>query len=181
MSARASAVLPAGGRRLTTPGGLQRHLRRAHILGAVAAAAFAVDAGVHATSAGAYDPAHGGLLTEGNLFRLEALAAAFTGIGLIIRPTARMWVLGLAVATTALGAVVLYRYVNVGAIGPFPNLYEPTWQVPGKLLSAYAEAAAVLVAYTGFIMSKRGQRRSHRAGFAEHDPASPAATPSTRP
>jgi hypothetical protein len=39
-----------------------------------------------------------------------------------------------------------YRYVNVGAIGPIPNMYEPTWQTADKLLSAYAEAATVVVA-----------------------------------
>jgi hypothetical protein len=32
-------------------------------------------------------------------------------------------------------AAVLYRYVDVGSLGPLPDLYENTWQVPGKLLS----------------------------------------------
>ena len=40
--------------------------------------------------------------------------------------------------------MLLYRYVDVGSLGPLPDMYENTWQVPGKLLSAYAEAAAVV-------------------------------------
>jgi hypothetical protein len=47
--------------------------------------------------------------------------------------------------------VLLYRYVDLGALGPLPDLYENTWQVPGKLLSAYAEAAAVVLAGLGLL------------------------------
>jgi hypothetical protein len=111
----------------------------------LAAAAFALDAYVHATNAGIYDPPGGGLVTEGNLFRAEALAAGLVALALLLRPSRRVWLAAVAIAASALGAVVLYRYVDVGAIGPIPNLYEPTWQVPGKLLSAYAEGAALLL------------------------------------
>jgi hypothetical protein len=37
----------------------------------------------------------------------------------------------------------------VGAVGPLPDMYENTWQVPGTLLSASAEAATVLLAGLG--------------------------------
>jgi len=111
----------------------------------LAAVAFAVDAYVHATNAGTYDPPGGGLVTEGNLFRAEALAASLVALAVLLRPSRRVWLAAIAIAASALGAVLLYRYVNVGAIGPIPNLYEPTWQVPGKLLSAYAEGAALLL------------------------------------
>jgi hypothetical protein len=39
--------------------------------------------------------------------------------------------------------VLLYRYVDVGAIGPVPNMYEPVWYAE-KLRSLYAEAAVVV-------------------------------------
>ena len=52
---------------------------------------------------------------------------------------------------SALGAVLLYRYVDVGTLGPLPDMYENTWQVPGKLLSAYAEGAAVVFATLGLL------------------------------
>jgi len=111
----------------------------------VAVAAFAVDAYVHATNAGFYDPPGGGLVTEGNLFRAEALAASLIALAVLLRPSRRVWLAAIAIAASALGAVLLYRYVDVGTIGPIPNLYEPTWQVPGKLLSALAEGAALLL------------------------------------
>ena len=63
------------------------------------------------------------------------------------------------VAASALAAVVLYRYVDVGAIGPFPNLYEPTWQVPGKLTSAYAEGIAVLLSAVGVGLTRSRRHR----------------------
>jgi hypothetical protein len=123
------------------------------------AAALTVDAYVHATSASIYDTAQGGLLTAGNLFRAEAAVASLVALAVLLLPTRRVWLLTLGVAASALGAVVLYRYVDVGAIGPIPNLYDPTWQIPGKLLSAYAEGAAVLLAGVGLPLSRRTSGR----------------------
>ena len=61
----------------------------------------------------------------------------------------------LAVAASALAAVLLCRYVDVGALGPLPDMYENTWQVPGKLLSAVAEAAAVVLATLGLFIHRK--------------------------
>jgi hypothetical protein len=58
----------------------------------------------------------------------------------------------------ALGAVLLYRYVDVGVLGPLPDMYENTWQVPGKLLSAYAEGAAVVLAGLGLMTAVLARR-----------------------
>jgi len=52
-----------------------------------------------------------------------------------------------------LGAVLLYRYVNVPMLGPFP-VYEPVW-FPDKTLSAVAEAVAALVAGAAALLSGR--------------------------
>jgi hypothetical protein len=57
-------------------------------------------------------------------------------------------------------AVVLYTYVNVGPLGPLPNLYENTWSPPGKVPSAVAEGAACLVAIAGLVLALRARRRS---------------------
>src|SRR5690242_15016249 len=108
----------------------------ARVLQVAAASGLAIDAFVHASSAGLYDPAAGGLLTEGNLFRAEAVVSGLLAVLLVIRPAPRTWLAVLVVAGSALAAVVLYRYIDVGAVGPLPDLYEPTWQVPGKLASA---------------------------------------------
>lgn len=67
-------------------------------------------------------------------------------------------VIALGVAATAAGAVVLYSYVNVGPIGPIPNLYEPSWQVPGKLASVFAEGIAVALSVVGVVLMRRARR-----------------------
>ena len=155
MSAAAGSVHPrvADAARLWLRGVaiVRRYIRFVAVLAAVA---FVLDAVVHAANASSYDPASGGLITEGNLFRAEAAVAALVALLLVARPSRSVWMLAFATAVTALGAVVLYRYVNVGAIGPIPNLYEPTWQVPGKLLSAYAEASAAVISGVGAIAAR---------------------------
>jgi hypothetical protein len=71
------------------------------------------------------------------------------GLLVLVRPRPSSWAAAVLVGASALAAVLLYRYVDVGAVGPLPDMYENTWQVPGKLLSAYAEAAIVLLAGLG--------------------------------
>jgi hypothetical protein len=63
------------------------------------------------------------------------------------------------VAGSAAGAVVLYTYVDVGTLGPLPDMYEPTWALPGKRLSGAAEIAATVLAVVGFLVAVRGRRR----------------------
>jgi hypothetical protein len=69
-------------------------------------------------------------------------------------------VLSILVSGSAAVAVVLYTYVNVGPLGPLPNLYENTWNEPGKFTSAVAETAAALVAIAGLVLAIRARRRS---------------------
>ncbi|MGH3789612.1 MAG: hypothetical protein ACRDRU_15170 [Pseudonocardiaceae bacterium] len=45
------------------------------------------------------------------------------------------------VASSALGAVLLYRYVDLGSLGPLPDMHEPVWY-PEKTVSAIAEGVA---------------------------------------
>lgn len=71
------------------------------------------------------------------------------------------------VAVSAFGAVMLYRYADVGALRPIPDMYEPTWAPPGKLASAWAEGAATILTAAGLLVagaepSRRGQRWNHR-------------------
>ena len=97
-------------------------------------------------------------VSQGALFRAEAVLAVAAGLLVLVRPRTSSWVAALAVAASALAAVLLYRYVDVGSLGPLPDMYENTWQVPGKLLSAYAEGAAVVLAGLG-LLSHRTPRR----------------------
>ena len=118
------------------------------------AAALGIDATVHWRNAPAYD-AVTATITQGELFRVEAVLAVVVGLLVLVRPRPGSWVAALAVAASALAAVLLYRYVDVGALGPLPDMYENTWQVPGKLLSAYAEGAAVVLAGLGLRTHRR--------------------------
>ena len=105
---------------------------------------------VHGQNAPAYD-AVTATVSQGALFRTEAALAAAAALLVLVRPRPSSWVAALLVAASALGAVLLYRYVDVGSLGPLPDMYENTWQVPGKLLSAYAEGAAVALAGLGLL------------------------------
>jgi hypothetical protein len=60
------------------------------------------------------------------------------------------------VAATALAAVLLYRYVDVPAIGPIPSMYEPLWFFQ-KSLSAVAEGAGAVLAAGGLLLDLRQQ------------------------
>jgi hypothetical protein len=121
------------------------------------AAALAIDAVVHWQNAPAYD-AIGTTLTQGQLFRAEAVVAVAVGLLVLFRPRRSSWLAALLVGASALGAVLLYRYADVGTLGPLPDMYENTWQVPGKLLSAYAEGAAVVLAGLGLLAAELARR-----------------------
>ena len=121
------------------------------------AAALGVDAVVHWQNAPAYDGVEAAV-SQGGLFRAEAALAVAVGLLVLIRPRRGSWLAALLVGASALGAVLLYRYVDVGVLGPLPDMYENTWQVPGKLLSAYAEGAAVVLAGLGLVAAQLARR-----------------------
>lgn len=123
-------------------------------LAVAAAATLGVDAYVHFHDAGFYDSVRSSLISQGTLFRVEAALAVAVGLALLMRPRRRIpWAAALTVAASAFGAVMLYRYVNVGALGPLPNMYEPTWVSPGKLTSAWAEGTGTVVAAIGLLVA----------------------------
>jgi hypothetical protein len=117
------------------------------------AGALGIDAAVHARNASAYD-AVTATLSQGELFRVQAVLAATVGLLVLVRPRCSGWLAALGVGASALAAVLLYRYVDLGSLGPLPDMYENTWQVPGKLLSAYAEGAAVVLAGLGLLVHR---------------------------
>jgi NhaP-type Na+/H+ or K+/H+ antiporter len=141
----------------------QDHLGKTQrVVGVAAAATLAVDAYVHLHDAGFYDSVKTSVISQGTLFRAEAVFAIAIGLALLIRPRRIWWTAALLILASAFGAVMLYRYVNVGVLGPLPNMYEPTWVLPGKLLSAWAEGAGTALTAIGLLLSVRGHRRSLR-------------------
>lgn len=137
------------------------------LLRLLTAALLGVDAYVHLHDGGFYNVSRGGPISQGTLFRLEAVIAGSAAVVLVlgwrVRVTRRAdWVAAFLVAASALAPVLLYRYVAVGAIGPLPDMYEPTWEAPGKLLSAYAEAAAAMSSVIGLAFSRSASARAAR-------------------
>src|SRR3954454_22165398 len=100
--------------------------RRSLVLALVVAAGLGYDAFVHLHLASGYD-AIGTTVTQGALFRVEAVVAIVTGIAVLISDRRWVWAAAGLTGLAGVGAVVLYRYVDVGAIGPIPNMYEPVW------------------------------------------------------
>lgn len=111
----------------------------------VTALALLVDAVVHIRLAPGYQLSAPDGIGAGNLFRLEAAVALVAALFVVLRGTRTSYAAAFLVALSALGAVLLYRYVNVPALGPLPAMYEPVWFLE-KTLSAVAEALAVVVA-----------------------------------
>jgi hypothetical protein len=143
-------------------------------LAVVTAAALAVDAYVHADLAPDYDAVRASV-SQGTLFRVEAAAAALAALlVLVARRRRTAWAFAFLVAAGGLAAVLLYRYVQVGAVGPLPDMYEPIW-FPEKTASAVAEAVGAGTALLGLVLAWRiersGTRRGTRTGNRSVDSA----------
>jgi hypothetical protein len=123
------------------------------VLRVLTAAGLTVDAYVHADLASLYDGNHAAI-SQGNLFRIEAAVASLAALIVLARGRRTGFGLALVVAASALGAIMLYRYVNVGPLGPLPNMYEPAWYTE-KTLAAVAEAVAAAVAACGLLWEVR--------------------------
>ncbi|WP_426990571.1 hypothetical protein [Pseudarthrobacter sp. Y6] len=117
-------------------------------LRALTALALFIDAGVHIYLAPGYQAASPGGIGQGNLFLLESAAAVLAALWVLFRGSRASFALALVVALSAFVAVVLYRYVDIPAFGPFPAMYEPVWFFE-KSLSAVAEGAGALLAAVG--------------------------------
>lgn len=132
----------------------------------VAVVGLAIDAYVHLDLASAFEHVKTSTISQADLFRVEAVAAIIAALGLLIR--LRSYTAGFAflVAAAGLVAVVVYRYVDVGAFGPVPNMYDPYWAPTGKWVSAIAEAAAAIASAALFVMVRRRATRPQQVGQA---------------
>ncbi|WP_236242388.1 hypothetical protein [Streptomyces sp. CC228A] len=110
----------------------------------LAAAGLAADAYFHAHLADRYD-AVSAPLSQGTLFRVEAAVAALAALLVLLwrRPLADAF--AWTVAAGGLAALLLYRYVHVGELGPLPNMYEPAW-FTDKNLVVIAQMLALVAA-----------------------------------
>ena len=104
----------------------------------VVVAGLAIDAYIHLNLAGQYSGMTA-TLTQGALFRVEAAMAIVAAVVLLIKPGRLTAAFAALVAGGGVVALLLYYFVNVGPIGPLPNMYEPIW---------YSQKVVTLVAQT---------------------------------
>jgi hypothetical protein len=140
----------------------------AYLLAAATAAALVIDAVVHLKDAVFYDANTGALLSQGQLFRIQAVVAIAAALAVLALPRKwPVWLFAALVAGSAAAAVVAYTYINIGPVAGLPNMYEPSWGPPGKLVSAVAEGLGALLALAGLGWALAMRRRASRATAEE--------------
>ncbi len=126
-------------------------------LAVVAAAGLAVDAWVHFDLASAYDGVKSSTLTQGDLFRAEGIGATIAAVAVLVRPRRYTAAFAFLVAAAGTAAVLVYAYVDVGAFGPFPNMYDPIWFTE-KTISVWAEGIGAVAALALFVLLRARAR-----------------------
>lgn len=129
------------------------------LLRVLAAAGLAADAYVHAHLAGGYDAVSTSTVSQGTLFRVEAGMAALAALLVLLVHRVLTDLYAWLVAAGGLALVLIYRYADVGRLGPVPDMYEPSW-FDDKWLSVAGQALAVLTVTVLFFVRPHG----HRAG-----------------
>jgi hypothetical protein len=129
---------------------------------AATAAGLAIDAYVHLDLASVYAEA-GGAINEGVLFRAEAAVALLAAAAVAATGRRASYLIALVVGASAVIVMLVSRYVDVGSLGPFPDLYDPVW-FPEKLLAAFAEGAASVMALAGVIITGAVANRRRASG-----------------
>lgn len=137
--------------RTETSAGVKGH---GMVLRVLTAIALVIDAVVHIRLAPGYQAANPGGIGQGNLFLLESAAAVLAALFVLLRGSRAAYAVAFVVVLSAFVAVVLYRYVDIPAFGPFPAMYEPVWFFE-KSLSAVAEADGAVLAGIGFVRARR--------------------------
>lgn len=143
------------------------------------AAALVIDAVVHFQDAHFYDANTGTLLDQGQIFRIQGVAAIIVALAVLVWPRWWSWLLAFLVAASACAAVITYNYVDVGPILGLPNMYEPSWGPPGKMVSAWAEGIGALLALIGLIRALAQRRAATRQRGAITRLAAPEHVPSS--
>lgn len=119
------------------------------------AVALVIDAGVHIHLAPGYQAGNSAGIGQGNLFLIESAVAILAARYVLLRGSRTAYAAALIVALSAFAAVVVYRYVDIPAFGPFPAMYEPVWFFE-KSVSAAAEAAGAVLAGIGLARAAAG-------------------------
>jgi hypothetical protein len=132
-------------------------------LAVVAAAGLGIDAFTHLDLAHLYQANTTGTVNEGVLFQIEAALAIVAGLWILLRPGVLSAGFTLLVAGGGAFVLLLYRYVNVGKIGPIPNMWDPGW-FPEKKWSLVGELIAVVASLVLLVLALVSHRASRGTG-----------------
>lgn len=135
------------------------------LLRVVLAVSLMVDAVIHLRLASGYQQSAPGGIGAGNLFRIQAVLALIVAVWVLWRGSRPALISAFAVSFSAVVAVVLYRYVDIPALGPLPAMYEPVWFLE-KSLSAAFEGLAAMTTLIALLAGAR-QRATDRT-HAQH-------------
>jgi hypothetical protein len=141
-----------------------RAVRR--LLTLITAAGLAVDAFVHWHLAPSFDTLTGAAsphISQGQLFRLEAVLALVAAVVVVVTRSRLAAGFAFLIAAGGLGAVLLYGYVDVGGLGPLPDMYDPSWSTE-KTISAIAEAVAAVGALCLLLLPSVASSAQRRHG-----------------
>ena len=134
------------------------------------ASGLGVDAGIHIALAPTQPP--GGPISQIDLFYFEGAISILALLFVLATGTRIAYVFAFLVAASALGAVLLYRYVDVGPLGPLPNMYEPFWDTT-KTATTVAEAVAFVAAALGALTTPTRVRAHQAHHSAQQTPSTP--------
>lgn len=135
---------------------LKPEARSLWVLQVGTAAGLVVSAVIHLQLAPGYQQAAPGGIGQGTLFLVQAGAAALAAVFVLLKGSRTAFAAAAVIALSSLAAVIIYRYVQVPAIGPLPSMYEPVWYST-KVVTAVTEAAAGALAVAGYALLHRNR------------------------
>ena len=123
----------------------------------VALVGLGIDAYTHLDLAHLYMGNTTGTVNEGVLFQIEAGLAIAAGVWLLLRPGVLSIIATVLITAGGAAALVVYRYYDIGKIGPIPNMHEPIWFTEKKwsLAGELIALVAVLVLLAITVLNRR--------------------------
>lgn len=127
---------------------------------ALTALGLVINAIVHLQLAGPFDAVTGSLVSQGDLFRIQAGAGFLAAVLLVAVRRAWVALVAAVIAAGGLALLILSTFVllDLTALG-LPPLFEPVWYAD-KIIAALSQAVALVTALTLVLLGRRQRRVS---------------------
>ena len=131
------------------------------IASAITAAGLIVNAIIHLSLAGPYDGNPGTLLSQGALFRIQAVAGLLAGTLVLIRPRLATALVAVVIALAGLASllVTVVTPLDLTPVGG-PFIFEPAWY-KDKIISTAAQLVAIAGGVTVMLITRRAPAGIH--------------------